>query len=50
MEESITISKKEYDSLKDSALLLQALEQSGVDNWDWYGDAMDLYREWKGEE
>jgi hypothetical protein len=32
-EETITISKKEYNSLKDDAFFLQCLQNAGVDNW-----------------
>lgn len=45
----VVISKIELEELKDNALKLLALEQSGVDNWTWYGDAMDQYRTWKEE-
>ncbi len=38
----ITITKKEYDDLVRSQYLLECLEDAGVDNWKWYGDA---YRE-----
>lgn len=34
-------------SLEDSILLLDALEQVGVDNWDGYADAKALVREWR---
>ncbi len=44
------ISHEEYDQLKDDALKLLALQQSGVDNWDWYGDAMEQYEAWKAEQ
>lgn len=42
-EETITISKQEYASLRESQLMLEALEEAGVDNWEWYGDAMQLF-------
>lgn len=48
-EEKITISKKEYDDLIDAQLLLTALENAGVDNWDGYCDAQELYREFKND-
>jgi hypothetical protein len=47
--ETITITKAQYNELIDDQLRLLALQQSGVDNWDWYGDAMDQYRTWKEE-
>lgn len=49
LEETVTISKKEYDELVDRRYKLLALEQAGVDNWTWYDDAMDAYREMVGE-
>ena len=39
-EETITISRKEYDALKKDARILEALYAGGVDNWEWYGDAL----------
>jgi len=30
----------EYDDLLRQAEILQALEDAGVDNWEWYGEAM----------
>lgn len=40
MEETVTIPKSEYDSLKDDEATLRLLEAAGVDNWEWYGDAL----------
>ena len=45
MEETITISKKEYEDLKEDALFLQALRKAGVDNWEGYSYAQDLLEE-----
>lgn len=45
MEETITISKKEYESLLEDSKKLQALEGAGVDNWQGYDYAMELLRE-----
>lgn len=42
-EEMITITQKEYNELSNRDLKLTCLENSGVDNWDWYGDAMEEY-------
>jgi hypothetical protein len=42
-EETVIITKREYKLLKIFQLKLEALEQNGVDNWDWYGDAMETY-------
>jgi len=49
MEEQITISKKEYDELLKDRLWLQALEQSGLDNWEGCSDAANLLDEWEKE-
>jgi len=35
-----TIDKGEYDMLKSRDRRLTALENGGVDNWEWYGDAL----------
>lgn len=46
MEDTITISKKEYDSLVEDSDKLRCLENAGVDNWEWYGEAMkEFYSE-----
>ncbi len=38
--ETVTISRREYEDLKDSAFQLQCLEAGGVDNWPYYSDAL----------
>lgn len=38
--------KEEIIKLKKESLLLQALEECGVDNWDGYTGAKRLYKEW----
>lgn len=43
--DSVTISKKLYQELLDSHNFLNCLESVGVDNWDGYDDACDLYNE-----
>ena len=43
--ETITIPLDEYNELCRSTALLQALQNAGVDNWDWYGDALDQFNE-----
>ena len=45
MEETITISKKEYESLLEDQKLLQALQGAGVDNWSGYDYAIEMMRE-----
>jgi hypothetical protein len=45
MEETITISKKEYESLLKDSKKLSALEAAGVNNWDGYDYAIELMQE-----
>lgn len=40
-EETVTISKAEYERLMAAELKLDYLEGYGVDNWSGYGDAME---------
>ena len=42
-EETVTISKKEYERLLKDSAKLQALENGGVDNWQGYSYAMEEY-------
>ena len=42
MEETITISKEEYESLLEDQKLLQCLQDAGVDNWEGYDYAMEM--------
>jgi len=42
-EETITISKGEYDTLKDRYFWSECLYNHGVDNWSGYPDAMSDY-------
>jgi hypothetical protein len=42
------LSKDEYEDLVHRSETLTALEQGGVDNWEWYGESMKNY--FKGEE
>lgn len=37
---TITIPKKRFVELLEAERKLMCLEHGGVDNWDWYGDAM----------
>ena len=45
MEETITISKKESESLLEDQKLLECLQGAGVDNWDGYDYAMEMMKE-----
>lgn len=40
-EKMITIPFSEYEALKQDAEILAKLYAAGVDNWEWYGEAMD---------
>lgn len=37
-------------NLQDNSLFLDALINSGVDNWEWYDEAVNLYNEYKEAE
>ncbi|MBY5849775.1 hypothetical protein HFN51_04285 [Rhizobium leguminosarum] len=39
-EETVTITKKEYESLLDDAKWRECLEGGGVDNWSYYHDSL----------
>lgn len=43
--ETVTISKSEYDQLLDDSNLLSCLRACGVDNWQGWDDAIDMYDE-----
>lgn len=45
MEETITISKEEYESLLEDRDMLLALQGAGVDNWEGYDYAIELLGE-----
>ena len=45
MEETIKITKKEYELLLEDRKWLRALEAAGVDNWEGYDIAKDYYNE-----
>lgn len=45
MEEMITITLKEYQTLIKDQIKLDCLEGCGVDNWQGWDDAMDMMRE-----
>lgn len=46
-EETVTISKKEYEELTNSSIFLSALEAAGIDSWDGYDDAKEIMEEWQ---
>lgn len=41
--EMVTIPKEEYEKLKDDSELLMYLYNMGVDNWEGYQNAYDLW-------
>lgn len=43
--DTVTLTRKEYEELCDRDHKLQCLENAGVDNWEWYGDAMEAYND-----
>lgn len=45
MEETVTISKEEYEILLKNTRILRALEAAGVDNWEGYDIAMEQINE-----
>ena len=47
MSDTITIKKSEYDYLIDRDLELTALENGGVDNWEWYEESLKEYKKYK---
>ncbi len=49
MEETVTITKKEYEELKEDSNIYNALRAAGVDNWIGWDDAMELLDEGQDE-
>lgn len=48
-EEMITITKEKYDSLIEDFNFMRCLEDAGVDNWNGYEYAIELYSEMEKE-
>lgn len=44
------IPSEEYEELCDDSLFLNCLRNNGVDNWEWYSEAVEEYQQIKGEE
>ena len=40
LQETVQITMKELKRYQERERKLSALENAGVDNWEWYGDAM----------
>jgi len=47
---TVVISIDEYKDLRRDSLKLMALEQGGVDNWEWFEDSLKSYTQWLKEE
>ena len=47
--QKVTITKEEFEELDKRSLFVDALIESGVDNWCGYIDAMGLYKTLKKE-
>lgn len=45
----ITISEEEYNAMLDRIMWLDALEAAGVDNWQGFDEAREIYKEWMQE-
>lgn len=41
----VTISEKRFDKLMRYEAFLECLEAAGVDNWDGYDDACEMFKE-----
>lgn len=39
--------KSYLDMLEDDSLFLNTLESNGVDNWEWYDEAVEEYNQYK---
>lgn len=44
------VDSDEYEELLNDSLFLNCLQNNGVDNWDWYDEAVEQYQHLKGEE
>lgn len=42
---TVTISQEEYEELLERSMWLDALEAAGVDNWEGYDEAREIYQE-----
>ena len=49
-ETKVSITLDEYSQLLDRDQELAALEAAGVDNWEGYEEAMNILKEWNGED
>jgi hypothetical protein len=44
------IPSEEDEEMYDDCLFLNCLRNNGVDNWEWYSEAVEEYQQIKGEE
>ena len=44
------IPSEEYEEMYDDSLFLNCLRNNGVDNWEWYSEAVEEYQNINGEE
>ena len=44
------IPSEEYEEMYDDGLFLNCLRNNGVDNWEWYSEAVEEYQQIRGEE
>ena len=49
-QEKVTISKKDYERLLDRDYFLDCLEAYGVDNWQGYSYAYEMYKNSESDE
>lgn len=43
------IPSEEYEEMYDDGLFLNCLRNNGVDNWEWYDEAVEEYQQIKGD-
>ena len=46
----IVISRDELKEMHEDAMLMEALRNGGVDNWDWYGDSIGEFLDFINED
>ena len=44
-DDTVTISRKDFNDLMKAEAELRALEFGGVDNWEWYGESFQQFDE-----
>ena len=43
----VVIPREEYNKLLEESLMLAALQATGVNNWEGYGESQKLYKQYK---